>query len=83
MRRVELTPNQPMERTLPRCALQRRSSARYTSDTKTFEALRPQNLTNLVQARHRHAAFEMGFALHFLGAHHDDRESIERKNEVS
>jgi len=27
-RTTEPTPNQPMERTLPRCALQRRSSAR-------------------------------------------------------
>ena len=27
----QLTPNQPMERTLPCCALQRRSSARYPS----------------------------------------------------
>ncbi len=29
--KIEQTPNQPMERTLPRCALQRRSSARCMS----------------------------------------------------
>ena len=38
------------------------------------------NLTNQVQAQHRHAAFEMGFALHFIGARRDDRVGIDKKN---
>ena len=50
---------------------------------ENLRSLASPNLTNLVQAQHRHAAFEMGFALDFIGARRDDRESIERKNEVS
>ena len=50
---------------------------------ESLRSLSAPKFTNRLQARHHLAAFEVGFALHFIGARRDDRVGLDKKNKVS
>ena len=49
---------------------------------ESLRSLSSPKFKDRLQARHHHAAFEMGFVLHFIGARRDDRVGIDKKNKV-